>query len=194
MGALLATMWSRLACKHRLAGRTRRLVAANTAPGVHCARRWHRHFRWQSRWHKRRAAQHNACTDQIATQNDRAASHLRVGAGVGRRVCSGIRNIVGLHAAFTGGGDGATESANLLPRGRKLRREIRWCKGWKICGRGRWAHRGAATQIGRWHEMPASPSNHASARQQHRKPTRSIARFIWSTPNRNACRTLVKGG
>ena len=98
------------------------------------------------------------------------------------------------HTAFTGGGDGATESANLLPRGRKLRREIRWCKGWKICGRGRWAHRGAATQIGRWHEMPASPSNHASARQQHHKPTCSIARFIWSTPNRNACRTLVKGG
>jgi len=38
--------------------------AAITAPGVRCARRWHRHFRWQSRWHKRRAAQQNACTDQ----------------------------------------------------------------------------------------------------------------------------------
>ena len=64
MGALLATTWSRLVCKHRLAGRTRRSVAASTAPGVHCARRWRRHFRWQSRWHKRRAAQQHACTEQ----------------------------------------------------------------------------------------------------------------------------------
>ncbi len=38
--------------------------AAITAPSVRCARQWHRHFRWQSRWHKRRAAQQNACTDQ----------------------------------------------------------------------------------------------------------------------------------